>query len=319
MLHLSESEVRRLLPMQEAIRLVREGFERLARGEAVNQPRRRLHLPSSSVLHYMAAWCGNYFGIKIYSTHPRQGAHFLFLLYRAEDGHPLAVLEANYLGQIRTGAASGYLTDLLAKPDAASLGIIGSGFQARSQLEAILAVRPVRVVRVWSLTAEKRERFARECSELLQVRVQTTHSARQAVEGAEILVTATNSREPVIEDGWVRGTVHINAMGSNQATRRELPAELVERAALIAVDSLEQARMESGDLLLARSEAEWSTLPIVEVKDLTGRKAHPPREGVTIFKSHGLAVEDVAAAAFVYERALGEGLGRELPVLAGYS
>ncbi|MBZ5585820.1 MAG: ornithine cyclodeaminase family protein, partial [Acidobacteriia bacterium] len=135
MLYLTEDDVLRLLPMRDCIGLMRTAFERLASGEAVNQPRRRLILPTHSVLHYMAAGDPRYFGAKIYSTHPRHGAHFLFLLYRAEDAAPLAVIEANRLGQIRTGAASGLATTLLARPGARAVGVIGSGFQARSQLD----------------------------------------------------------------------------------------------------------------------------------------------------------------------------------------
>src|ERR1700730_4225134 len=164
MLHLTESDVRDLLPLTEAIRMMRLAFEALGASRAQNQPRRRLILSTGSVLHSMAGAFGNYFGTKIYSTNPRFGAHFLFSLYDARTGTPLAWMEANHLGQIRTGAASGYATDLLAHPDAETVGIIGSGFQARTQLEAIRAVRPIKTVRVWSRSEEKRRRFAEECS-----------------------------------------------------------------------------------------------------------------------------------------------------------
>src|SRR5215469_739622 len=164
MLYLTESDVLRFLPMSDCIGLMRTAFERLASGEAINQPRRRLHLPTKSTLHYMAATDGRYFGAKIYSTNPRYGAHFLFLLYRAEDAAPLAVMEANHLGQIRTGAASGFATQLLARPDSRRLGIIGSGFQARTQLEAMLAAMPFGQVLVWSRSEEKRVAFVNKCA-----------------------------------------------------------------------------------------------------------------------------------------------------------
>src|SRR5437764_14978314 len=163
MLYLAESDVRELLPIEKAIELVETGFRRLATGDALNQPRRRLFLPTGSTLHYMAGSDGSYFGAKIYSTHPKHGAHFVFLLYAAADAKPLAILEANYLGQIRTGAASGYATRLLAREDAATVGVIGSGFQARTQIEAMRAVRPIRRVKVWSRSEEKRLACAREC------------------------------------------------------------------------------------------------------------------------------------------------------------
>jgi len=290
MLYLTEEDVRAFLPMQEAIGLMRSAFEALARGQAINQPRRRLILDTGATLHSMAGSYLNYFGTKFYSTHPKYGAHFYFVLYDAKTAEPLAWMEANHLGQIRTGAASGYATDVLANPEADTLGVIGSGFQARTQVEATRAVRPIKTVRVWSRSEEKRRKFAEESG------AQAVPTAEEAVRGAQIIITATNSQAPVLEDSWIGPGTMINAMGSNVATRRELPGELVRRAALVAVDSLEQAKIEAGDLILADS---WAN--VVELKDV---KPHYDANQITIFKSLGICVEDVAAAAFVYERAL---------------
>lgn len=290
MFYFSESDIQELLPVSEAIRLMYMAFEALAQGRAKNQPRRRLILESGSVLHSMAGACGNYFGTKFYSTNPRYGAHFYFFLYDSKTATPLAMMEANYLGQIRTGAASGYATDLLANPKAATLAIIGSGFQAHSQLQAIRAVRPIHDVRIWSRSEEKRRKFAEENS------VQAAASAEEAIRGADIVVTATNAKDPVIESEWVRPGTLVNAMGSNIASRRELPADLVKRAGRVVVDSLEQAKIEAGELILADS---WDN--VIELKDV--QPTYDP-DRVTIFKSVGLGVEDVAAGAFVYERAL---------------
>ncbi|HKW98523.1 MAG TPA: ornithine cyclodeaminase family protein [Bryobacteraceae bacterium] len=311
MLYFTEADVREMLSMQEAIRLMDTAFKRLAAGEAINQPRRRLILPSGSVLHYMAASDGKYFGTKIYSTHARHGAHFLFLLYRAEDAEPLAIFEANFLGQIRTGAASGLATRYMARPDGDTLGIIGSGFQARSQLEAMLAVKSFREVKVWSRNAQKRAAFAKECSSKFQTGIEAVESAREAVRNATVVVTATNAKEPVVEAGWIPPGAHINAMGSNQASRRELPTELIRRADWIAVDSIEQARMESGDLILALDEAGWKDPKLMELKDVVaaGQARKRTHAEITIFKSNGLAVEDVTCAGYVYERGLTEGRG----------
>jgi ornithine cyclodeaminase/alanine dehydrogenase-like protein (mu-crystallin family) len=291
----TEAQVREALPMDKAVELMEGVFHRLASGEAINQPRRRLPVPTGAALHYMAGADGKYFGTKIYSTHPKHEPHFVFLLYRAEDAGLLAFFEANYLGQIRTGAASGYATKILAKPDASTVGIIGSGFQARTQVEAMRAVRDIREVRVWSRSRENRQAFARECGAV------AVDTAEEAARGADIVITATNSRDPVLDASWVARGAHVNAMGSNQAARRELPAELVLAASLIAVDSIEQARIESGDLLLALPPEQWSGRNVVELKDVRER---PGGDAVTIFKSNGIAVEDVAAAAYVYERAL---------------
>ena len=290
MFYFTESDIQELLPISEAIRLMRMAFEALKIGRAQNQPRRRLILESGSVLHSMAGAVGNYFGTKFYSTNPRYGAHFYFFLYDSKTAQPLAMMEANYLGQIRTGAASGYATDLLANPKAETLAIIGSGFQARTQLDAIRAVRPIQTVRVWSRSEEKRLKFAEERS------VTAASSAEDAVRGADIVVTATNAKDPVLESSWISDGTLVNAMGSNVANRRELPADLVKRAALVAVDSLEQAKIEAGDLILADS---WAN--VVELQNI---EPHHDPNHVTIFKSIGLGVEDVAAGAYIYERAL---------------
>jgi alanine dehydrogenase len=290
MLYFSEEDVRSLLPMRDAIGVMRGAFEALAQGHAINQPRRRLILPTGSTLHSMAGSYRNYFGTKFYATNPRHGVHFYFMLFDAATAEPLAWMAANRLGQIRTGAASAYATDLLANPGADTLGIIGSGFQAQTQVEAIRAVRPIKTVRVWSRDEQKRRTFAEDCG------AQAAATAEEAVRGAHIVATATNAQDPVLEDGWIAPGTMINAMGSNVASRRELPGELVRRAALVAVDSLEQARLESGDLILPNS---WAN-----VRELQNIQRHFHPGEITIFKSLGIGVEDVAAAAFVYERAL---------------
>src|SRR5277367_6839063 len=158
---INENQVRELLPMRECIGLMREVFRDLRTGAAQNQPRRRLILPTGSTLHSLAGAWGKYFGTKIYAANPKFGANFFFLLFDAETARPLAQFEANYLGQIRTGAASGYATDILAAKSASTLAIIGSGFQARAQFDAIRAVRPIQEVRVWSRNQAKREEFAK--------------------------------------------------------------------------------------------------------------------------------------------------------------
>lgn len=290
MLYLTEVEVRELLPMREAIRLMAEAFYALGHGQALNQPRRRLTLNTGSALHSMAAAYGDFFGTKFYSTNPKFGAYFYFVLYSAQTAEPLAWMEANALGQIRTGAATGYAIDLLADPNANTLGVVGSGFQARTQVEAIRAVRSIQKVRAWSRDPEKLRKFADE------VGAEVARSAEEAVRGAQIVVTATSSAEPVIENAWIAPGAMIAAMGANKPTSRELPGDLVHRAGLVVTDSIEQAKIESGDLILADC---WSN-----VRELHTVERHFDSDRVTIFKSLGICVEDVAAGAFVYERAL---------------
>ena len=226
-LYLSEQDVLTTLTMAKAVELVEGAFRSLADGTAVNHPRRRVVLPTGSVLHYMAAGMPQYFGIKVYSTNPKSGAHFEVLLYRSEDGVPLATIEANHLGQLRTGAASGVATKFMAREDAATAGIIGSGFQAETQLAAIAAVRQLREVRVWSRKKDRREAFAAHCAEKFGLNVRAVDSARECVEGVDVVVTATSSREPVLESAWLAPGTHVNGSGSNWADRRELPADLI--------------------------------------------------------------------------------------------
>lgn len=298
MLTITEQDVLKLLPMREAVRLVREAFVGLADGSAMNQPRRRLVTPEGAVLHQLAGAFGKYFGAKIYSTHVKHGAWFTVLLYDAATARPLATIEANHLGQIRTGAASAVATDLLARKDAAVLGVIGTGFQAQTQIEAIRVVRDIREVRVWSRSPERREAFA------VKMNARATATAEEAIRGADIIVTATFAKDAVLEDAWVSPGAHVNAIGSNNPLRREIPAELVQRAALIAVDAIDQARIESGDLLLAWTTPEqWADSRLVDLSVVAAsRRGRETNQDVTIFKSNGLGVQDIAVGGYVYSR-----------------
>ena len=300
MLYLNETEVQQLLPMPACVEMMRRAFEEMRAGRTRNQPRRRLILDTGSVLHQMAGSCGNYFVTKIYSSNRKYGVlQMITLLYDAETGKPLAYIEATNLGMIRTGAASGYATDLLAAPEASVVGMIGSGLQARGQVEAMRAVRPIKEIRVWSRNLENARRFAEEFG------CRAVESAEAAVRDAPIVVTATSSKDPVLESAWIKPGTVINAMGSNVASRREIPADLMHSAGRVVVDDLEQARIEAGDIILADS---WAN--VVELKDV--QRGHDPAH-VTIFESLGIAVEDAAAAGYVYEQAVAKKMGRAFP------
>jgi alanine dehydrogenase len=303
MLQISEKQVLDLLPMGECVRRMHDCFAALGRGEAQNLPRRRLFVPTGTVMHQLAGAWGGYLGTKIYATNVKKGAmHFHLLLYNAETAEPLALIEANHLGQIRTGAASGAATALLAPSEVAKVALIGTGFQAWTQLEAVLAVRKPRQVSVFSRKGANRENFATKARKTFGVETTASASAEECVRGAQIVITATYAKDPVLESDWVEDGAHVNASGSNQFNRREIPTELVRRAALIVVDSLEQARTEAGDLLLAVPESEWGSLPLMELGGIAAASAFTRPQGITIFESLGLGVEDVAAAALVYEK-----------------
>lgn len=319
MLFLGESDVRRLLSMDSALELVERAFLSLAQGTAFNQPRRRVIVPQGATLHVMAAAdaASGYLGAKIYST-SRETARFLFLLFRSDTGEPLAQIGADYLGQVRTGAASGVATRHMASEEAAVLAVVGTGKQARTQVQAIARVRKLRQVRVFSRDAERRAAFAAWVTQEIGIPAQAAESARQALEGAQIAVTATTSRQPVVCGEWLEQGMHLNAIGSNSAVYCELDDAAVARAEVIVTDSLEQARLESGELIAAfeNRPEEWSRVREL-CRVVSGEQ--PGRESsrqITLFKSNGIALEDVAVGGFVYEQALARGFGRQIPAFA---
>jgi ornithine cyclodeaminase/alanine dehydrogenase-like protein (mu-crystallin family) len=304
MTHITEEQVREALPMAKAVDLVEECFRRLGTGGMVNHPRRRVALDNSALLHYMAAGDNGdgLLGAKLYVTIPKVGARFLVVLFDAQRASLLATIDANALGQIRTGAASGVATRHLARKDAASLGMIGSGFQAETQLEAVAAVRPLRSVRVYSRSAEKREAFAERMGQRLNLTVEAVDSAQRAVEQSDIVVTVTSAREPVLHGDWLPPGCHVNAAGSNHAKRREIDSATIARCAVVSVDSLEQAKMEAGDLIGAVEEGRLDWGRVAELAEIvSGRAAGRQQAGdITLFESQGLAAEDLAVANYVY-------------------
>ncbi|HEV2490760.1 MAG TPA: ornithine cyclodeaminase family protein [Candidatus Acidoferrales bacterium] len=312
---LTEADVRSLLTMTVALEAVEAAFRRLADGQALVHSRQRLHLPEKSYLHYMAAGdaAGGYMGMKIYTSSP-EGLRFLVPLFRAASGELLALIEADYLGQMRTGAATGLATKLLSRLDARSVGIIGTGLQARTQLEAVAAVRKIESVYAYGRDAQHQAEFAREMKSRFGVPVRASGTPEEVVRQADILITATTASQPVVEGRWLRPGTHINAIGANFPQKRELDAEAIERSDLIFVDSREQARIEAGDLIHAFAEnpVRWNL--VKELAELvSGRVAgRSTRKQITLFKSSGIAIEDVVTAGRVYELALGRGIGTEV-------
>lgn len=315
-IYLSESDVREILTMEIALKAVEDAFLRLADGSAVMHSRQRLHPAANSYLHYMAAADSRdrYMGLKIYTSSP-QGLRFLVPLYHAETGDLLALIEADYLGQMRTGAASGIATKLMARPDARIVGIIGTGLQAHTQLQAIAQVRKIERVYAFGRNAERRSRFAREMTERLKIPVDAVDSAEAAVRTADIVVTSTNATKPVIEGRWLKPGMHINAIGANFPQKRELDSVAVFRAGIIAVDSREQSKLEAGDLIqaFAGDESKWSQ--VRELSEIAAGRT-PGRNSdseITLFKSNGIAIEDVLTAGRIYEIAVEEKRGVNLP------
>ncbi len=315
-LWLTEADVSALLNMDDVIAAVEDGFRLLGEGAAVNQPRTRTVTPSAvlNVMHAAAPTLG-VMGLKSYAV-SRRDARFIAVLYRLEDGEAVVLAEADRLGQIRTGAASGVATKYMARADAGALGIIGAGWQARSQVQAIARVRPVALVKVFSRSEERREAFAGEMVAELGAEVVAVASAEEAVDGCDIVVTATSAREPVLRGDWLRPGMHVNAVGSNAATRVELDADAVRRSDRIAVDSLEQARVECGDLIAAQREGEPVWDRVVEFGAIAAGKS-PGRQSareITLFESQGIALEDVVTMNVLYQKAVEAGMGQHLSV-----
>jgi ornithine cyclodeaminase/alanine dehydrogenase-like protein (mu-crystallin family) len=235
------------------------------------------------------------------------------MLFDSESGELLSIMQSDKLGQLRTGAASGVATKHLAREDATTLGIYGAGWQAESQLEAIAAVKKLDRIIVHSRTEESRKAFAEKMGERLGLEIETTHSPEEPA-AQDIVVTVTSSVEPVLQGEWLKPGAHVNAAGSNFLFKTEIDRDVVKRASLVTVDSREEMNLEAGNLLMALETG--AVLPEavrelgqVIVGQVEGRRTP---EDITLFASQGLALEDMAAARLVYDRAKEQGLGREM-------
>ncbi|HEV2461242.1 MAG TPA: ornithine cyclodeaminase family protein [Ktedonobacterales bacterium] len=323
-----EDDVRAVLTMPDTIAVLEAAFRRQGMDETRNQPRSRIVLPEArGVLHVLSAFVPGepghperdgpgLVGLKAYTGFPG-GVRFAVLLYSGEDGRLLALVEADWLGQMRTGAASGVATKYMARADASVAGLIGTGGQARTQLVALCAARPIRRILVYGRDEARRQAFAAEMAERTGAEVTPVASAEEAVRAADIVVTATTAREPVLHGNWLQPGTHVNAMGSNWHNRREVDDATVERSAVVAVDTLDQARIEAGDLIAPAQAGRFEWSRAVELGMIVAGQA-PGRDepdDITLFESLGIGLEDVAAAGLVYALARERGLGQTLEFL----
>jgi alanine dehydrogenase len=314
---LTEADVRSLLTMPVALEVVENSLRLQGEGKLVLHPRRRLKMPDNGMLHYMAAGdpIHGYIGMKIYVT-VRGAARFVVPLIRSTTGEMAALIEADALGQIRTGAASGVATKYLANPEARSAGIIGTGYQARTQLEAVAAVRHLQQVRAYGRDPGRRAQFCSEMSARIGVPVEPANSCEEAVRGADIAITATSATQIVLEGAWLAPGMHINAMGANWPQKRELDAAAIDRSDVVTVDSIEQAKMEAGDLIQAfgNNVSRWET--VHELSEIVAGKiaGRSSANQITLFKSNGIATWDLAAAVRVFDLAVARGVGQSIPL-----
>lgn len=313
-LYLTEDEVGRLLTMDLALEAVGAGFRKLALDEAENVPRQRCRT-DHVMLHVLPAGAKTLgaIGFKAYTT-ASTGAKFHVTLFDPKLGGMTAIVEADLLGQFRTGAASGVATKKLARPDASTVGCLGTGKQARTQLLAVCKVRKVRSVRVHGRDADRRTAFAAQLSAETGVEVVPVGSAEDAVRGQDIVITATSAREPVLKGEWLADGAHVNLIGSNFLSKAEADVDVFRRAGLVTVDSKEQALLEAGDFVAALNAGVLRWAEVLQFAPVLLGK-YPGRESpeqVTVFKSLGLGIEDIAVAARVVQLARAQGVGREI-------
>jgi ornithine cyclodeaminase len=316
----SQREVAALLPMEECIAVMERALRSLAAGEALMPLRTIMWLPErTGALGMMPAYlaCDQVVGLKIITVFPgnhgteidaHQGA---VMLFDAVRGRPLAIVDATAVTAIRTAATSAVATRLLAREDAGDLAILGSGTQARMHLEAMMRVRRLRWVRVWSRTPAHASRFAEAEGRRHGIAIEALASVREAVVGADLICTTTSSPEPILQGEWLAPGTHINAVGSSVPFARELDTAAVARSRLF-VDRRESTIHEAGDFLIPKKEGALSDDHIrgeigeVLLGTVAGRTTP---EDITLFKSLGLAIEDLAAAHHIYTKAAAAGRG----------
>jgi alanine dehydrogenase len=307
-LYLTEADVGTLVTPQDALEAVEGSFLRLARGEVENRPRSRMRV-EGGVFALMAAVDHElgFAGLKSYAW-VREGTPFVVVLFDLRAAVLAAVIEADKLGQLRTGAASGVAAARLAKPGASSLGVIGCGWQAESQVACIRAAVPtIKRVVAYCRTEGRLREFCR------RVDAEAGESHRDAGE-QEIVVTATTSKDPVLRGEWLRPGALVCAIGANEPRARELDNVVLERAAFVCCDSREQSRLESGDLIEPVESGVLDWLEVHELQevvagDVTARQSD---DDIVLFKSNGIAAWDVAIGAAALEKARAQGVGKDL-------
>jgi alanine dehydrogenase len=321
---LNRQDVAGLLTMNDAIRAVEEAFRQLALGQVIMPQRTAIRIAGHNGLHLgMQAYIGGELDalalkvVTVYTENP--GRHGLpttigvLLLNDARTGAPLAVMDAGYLTAVRTGAVSGVATKYLARPDASRVGIFGAGVQAKAQLRAMCAVRPIRAAQVYDVDVTRARSYAEEMSGELKISVTPVESPRAAVEGMDVVVLASSASQPVLDGDWLVAGQHINGIGSHAPHARELDTKAIVKSKVIA-DYPEACLVEAGDLIIPIKEGAigkdhiHAGLGDVIVGLKPGRQT---REEITLFKSVGLALQDVSTAHLVYQKALEAKVGTE--------
>jgi ornithine cyclodeaminase len=313
---LKEKDVEQLLTMPLALELVERVHREYSAGQAIDVPRERTRLPRAA-LHILqgAVPSSGVLGYKAY-TSSREGIRFIVYVFNAERGNLEGIVEANLLGMIRTGAAGGVAARVLSRADSKVAGVFGSGWQARGQVEALAAVRPLERVKVYSRNAEKLAKFCARMRDRLGLDVVAAASAEETVRGSDVIATITTAATPVFSGDWVQPGQHINAAGSNSLLRQEIDEVTVRKCDPIVVDSRPTALKEAGDLLPAFEKGRISLGQVAELGEVLNgtRPGRTDPAQVTLFESQGMAIQDLVIAAELLKRARAAGLGAEVDV-----
>lgn len=306
-LFLSNQDVQRLLPMAECVEVLDDLFHQEARGLVENIARHRVRFETGGT---------NYMGGTVLGSKAHLMRHSsVSVLYNTETGKLDAILEPGTIAWIRTGAASGVAARYMSREGATTVGVIGTGRQAVTQVEAICAVRPISKVLVYSRDPEKRAAFAAVTEEKLRVEVVPVESSDAALAGADIVVAITTAREPVFDGTRLDPGTCVIAAGSNSWQKREIDEATITRAELVAVDNVEQAKIECGELIWAAERGAFRWNRAVPLADVVGGKVpgRPSSDAITLFESQGIGIEDAAASAYILKKAREQGIGVELP------
>ncbi len=315
-LFLGEEEVEQLLSMDNAVKVLEETFRQQGLGNIINHPRLRIRT-EKSMLHFLAGAVPHMklMGYKAYTSY-KGGIKFRVFLHIIETGELVSIMDGNFMGMIRTGAATGVATRYMSRTNSDIVGIFGTGWQARGQLLGVRAVRKVKKIKAYSRNDEKKKAFCDEMEKLLQIETIPVEKPEDVVSGTDILITSTTSVEPVFKGEWLQSGIHINAIGGNFLFKREIDEVAVQRSNVIVIESKEQSKIEAGEflLLIEKGRLQWDQvheLGEVVAGEVKGRKKD---EEITLFKSLGIAIEDIAIAAHVYELAKAKDVGQKLHI-----
>lgn len=315
-LYLNEDEVKQLIGMRESIDVLRDTFNQQGLNNVINNPRQRVRT-GKSMLHYLAGALPHLgvMGYKAY-TSSREGLKFRVFLHNIDDGSLLSVMDGNYMGMIRTGAVTGLATSYMSREDSTVLGVFGTGFQAEGQINAVCEVRNIGKIKIYGRNEERKNSFCNNMADQLSADVIPVNDPDEVVEGSDIIVTATTSSSPVFEGKLLRDGTHINAIGGNFLFKREIDEKTVNASRIIAVESVEQCKIESGELVASAEKGKIFWDQIIELGDIVSGSINGryDENDITLFKSVGIAIEDICIAKCLYDKALEKNTGKEIDI-----